>query len=938
MSSSAALREQYPTLSRPSPRPFDERYEANDLRATPEQRQQRQQPPSRFSPSRPSSSSGSTQTLRRTPRLQLRPTASNRPSSPVLPEASAGPPQSQPVSNYRDGSSTPQSTGPNLRRLSYWPTRSRPISKHTAEAILYALEAIRGDPEGRLGSPAVSPSQGGLPQWKARQFTRDLAEEDASMSSITGGGGSNGRPPNGGSRAAAVPGEAVPVPPYATEESPRRMRTPTDVMRARHERNERNKKREEDERRLAEEEDVQRRAREEQENIQPADLPDPVGVADLGERDRARAERRAREARRSATGPGQTSAERRTGERGSGGATVVNPVIPEPQVALPYPTTTARGDRTSNALRDSDPATNQPPKTRTSRVLSTGEPRPVEPRGGRAARPPSGSAIPGAGVDPNIPQPRQTSRGEGGASQSRGPYSGFVPPGQPPGLDEAFKETQQQQQRNTKSSFPHAFERWENLSAHWEGLTSFWMRRLEQNKDELSKGDLNQQLARQVTDLSAAGANLFHAVVELQRLRASSERKFQRWFFETRDEQERSKEIQGKLEEQLRIERQAQQEAATSSAKYDKDIKAAYAAKNTADVQVREMRRELTISKDEARRAWEELGRMVQEERDRTTSLRNGEPTLVGGVQVVPMMAGMSRQGSTNRPPTRDGPPSGSATRQPEASQRNPGDDPAYTSYDPARSDTDTDPFTESGRADQQVREDPNLPTSGRGYQQTSESSSAAALQASRSSGTQSSPQQSQGVRTTTTTTTTSTSLGGSGSNSRPERSTQATSQPGSTSFYQHEGSSLNPDDRGQLQSFEGDERSFVPSVEDNLSDDEWSLDSANQIKLDAQGNPVRSRRAPASENSDELDVQEAIERERMYGRSYGSGIPGVEYGSGPTTPGTRAPDYTGSGYGFGWEAMPRHHHPTRLSDVLEEDERSRTSPSRASQTSRGIR
>jgi hypothetical protein len=35
---------------------------------------------------------------------------------------------------------------------------------------------------------------------------------------------------------------------------------------------------------------------------------------------------------------------------------------------------------------------------------------------------------------------------------------------------------------------------------------------------------------------------------------------------------------------------------------------------------------------------------------------------------------------------------------------------------------------------------------------------------------------------------------------------------------------------------------------------------------------------------------------------------------------------------------MPRHHHPTRLSDVLEEDERSRTSPSRASQNSRGIR
>ncbi|KAK2823853.1 hypothetical protein FQN49_007556, partial [Arthroderma sp. PD_2] len=49
--------------------------------------------------------------------------------------------------------------------------------------------------------------------------------------------------------------------------------------------------------------------------------------------------------------------------------------------------------------------------------------------------------------------------------------------------------------------------------------------------------------------------------------------------------------------------------------------------------------------------------------------------------------------------------------------------------------------------------------------------------------------------------------------------------------------------------------------------------------------------------------------------------------------------DYSGSGWGVGgsgWDSVtPRHRHPTRLSDVLEEDERSRTSPSRASQASR---
>jgi hypothetical protein len=46
----------------------------------------------------------------------------------------------------------------------------------------------------------------------------------------------------------------------------------------------------------------------------------------------------------------------------------------------------------------------------------------------------------------------------------------------------------------------------------------------------------------------------------------------------------------------------------------------------------------------------------------------------------------------------------------------------------------------------------------------------------------------------------------------------------------------------------------------------------------------------------------------------------------------TGPPEYAGQGYAApGWETLPRHHHPTRLSDVLEEDERSRTSVSQVS-------
>ncbi|KAI5310148.1 hypothetical protein KEM55_001185, partial [Ascosphaera atra] len=161
-------------------------------------------------------------------------------------------------------------------------------------------------------------------------------------------------------------------------------------------------------------------------------------------------------------------------------------------------------------------------------------------------------------------------------------------------------------------------------------------------------------MARQITDLSAAGANLFHAVVELQRLRASSEKKFQKWFFETRAEHEKFTDMQARLERQMQVERQERVRAVTA-------WKAMEMEKVKAESLVKELKRELLISKEEARRAWEELGRREQEERDRVMSLRSGEPTLVGGVQVVPMQARIAYARHLadmhNRPSTRGGIP-----------------------------------------------------------------------------------------------------------------------------------------------------------------------------------------------------------------------------------------------------------------------------------------
>ncbi|KAI5301402.1 hypothetical protein KEM56_001756, partial [Ascosphaera pollenicola] len=114
---------------------------------------------------------------------------------------------------------------------------------------------------------------------------------------------------------------------------------------------------------------------------------------------------------------------------------------------------------------------------------------------------------------------------------------------------------------NHQKSAPvkQAFERWETLSSHWEGLTGYWIHHLEQNTTGLSKipiddqERLNSHMSRQISDLSAAGANLFHAVVELQRLRSSSEKKFQRWFYEMRAEQQRTENVKAQLQEQIRL-------------------------------------------------------------------------------------------------------------------------------------------------------------------------------------------------------------------------------------------------------------------------------------------------------------------------------------------------------------------------------------------------
>lgn len=417
-------------------------------------------------------------------------------------------------------------------------------------------------------------------------------------------------------------------------------------------------------------------------------------------------------------------------------------------------------------------------------------------------------------------------------------------------------------------------------------------------------------MSRQITDLSAAGANLFHAVVELQRLRASSERKFQRWFFETRADTERNQEVRAQLEQQLVTERAERQKAAKQ--RVESDIAAENARREVA-----EMRRELMISKEEARRAWEELGRRNQDSLDLAESLKAGRVTVVSGVQVVPYFGGPSRTGSASqqRPATREGMPYGGIPGETAAGAPGlptPGDEEDY--YQEEHSPTNTDPFTES----KPVHHEQDVHSLAAGTYQPYPHSS---------------PHDG----------TTSAASGASAQTAIP----MAGQRPGSAEHYvEHDQMPIVTSD-GQFYQHHPQETylhsqphpsSFGGPQDPHQQSSYMTSEGDSEYPMEQTSGYRRAARSPFSEEDDydtEADVRREAELAARY-RSSGA-VSGQILPEAPTIPATSAqamasyepspppqpagPDYEGEGYGD-WDTLrTAHHHPTRLSDVLEEEE-----------------
>lgn len=816
-------------------RPYDP-YDVHDRSTAPEQqRQQRRLPLHQAGRGAPSvtQSSTSSRNLRRTPELEtLRPPQPRRThieAASVGISPSPSPPRVRFAEPLREGddqgpsdNTTDEGDSAPNRQVSASRAPRHPalrVSNRTASAIFYAVEVALRQPH---------------------PFTPDLLEENASMSDLTGGVPGNGRLGNGASRLQ----QQAPAPAGSPGG---RIRGPTDIMRDRAEREARRKAEREalELQRIRAEEDARAQAEEERRR---AAIPAAAGAVPAR------------------TSGGETSASGR-----------VDPTAPPQRIsdqsqssggAPPSNTIQGRG-RGGSALGGGDPAT--------------------------ATRPPRGPTVPQVGPRPN--RPTQTAPVIGPLASQPGPSTGApsVPqPPQPPQPPQQTRQTQQpeapqaaaaprHERRGTQSSFPHAFERWETLSSHWEGLTSFWIRRIEANTEEIERDALSAQLARQVTDLSAAGANLFHAVVELQRLRASSERKFQRWFFETRANDERHREELARLEATLAEERRGREEAIADAVSKERE-------KSTSDKLLAEMKRELQISKDEARRAWEELGRREQEERERIMALREGHQIQVGGVNVVPMMQGVPSRNTSvaQRGQTRE-----------ESPYESPPLEPADVALPPSgyMSPSAQDPFVENSRRDAaSPYPAPLAPASKPTSQPQFSSSTAPAVQPPTTS---------------------------------------------ATFYQQHQGTTLHPTGAGEEVRSEG-----------TYSDTEYDIDPRGEFRRDSRGNKIRYSDPQSDDGSDEMDVSAERAQEIAHLQQYGNAptmsatyMPGQSSAMGggrgggiaaapPRTTGPpvtyAAPEYEGGRLYGSTEQMwvPTHHHPTRLSDVLEEDERSRTTAS----------
>ena len=371
----------------------------------------------------------------------------------------------------------------------------------------------------------------------------------------------NGRAQNGGSQNALGP---VPVP----GDSRTGVRTPTDIMRQRRDREAKRKAENESRQRQKDEEAIL--------NTRRTSAAGVVPQVETGEEEPSRRSRVLSDTRVAGADPPplQNSNDRMQGDRFSSSDArtsappVAQPASP-PSVYVPTANRTQKTPRVSDPDRGSYQPTARPCVTS---VSQPSQPRPIQ----SSARVTSATQMP-----TQAPQPSSI-----GAVNSQGqtrvnPFSDASAfqggPTSRTRVQPLPEQSRSAQSRNPNAStFSHPLERWKTLSSRWERLTSYWIKQVEENSHELEHDPIHQHLFRQLESLSATGTNLYHAIVDLQQQRESSEREFQLWFIHGKVEQERAQQKYAEMEKTLLQERDARAKAIAELSKVEPDKNTSY--------------------------------------------------------------------------------------------------------------------------------------------------------------------------------------------------------------------------------------------------------------------------------------------------------------------------------------------------------------------------
>ncbi|KAK9476216.1 hypothetical protein V1514DRAFT_197650 [Lipomyces japonicus] len=149
---------------------------------------------------------------------------------------------------------------------------------------------------------------------------------------------------------------------------------------------------------------------------------------------------------------------------------------------------------------------------------------------------------------------------------------------------------------------------WDAICADVEGISGYWIQRLNAHETNITKKPRAAQLNTMVEGLTTTGMALLTAVVELQKRRAETNAKYAEWYEDYSQERARMAQLAQDMDEEMDHERGLRADLITQ-------LEQATEAEANQRWMLEESRRELQAARLECRRAWAEVARLEEQQR-----------------------------------------------------------------------------------------------------------------------------------------------------------------------------------------------------------------------------------------------------------------------------------------------------------------------------------